>query len=133
MVLVKVRKAITVVLVCGDREWKDRSAARYVLEKFNPQTTIIVHGDCRGADRIAGEVASEMGFVVRAYPAKWDLYGKRAGPIRNTEMLDKEHPDIVFAFHNNIERSRGTKDMITKSSARGIPVELVMTKRRNTQ
>jgi hypothetical protein len=92
-----------------------------------PPGTIIVHGDADGADRIAGAIAKEMGFEVRAYPADWDAAKKAgrlkaAGPIRNSLMLKKEHPDkegvfidLVLAFSENFELSRGTNDMMGKA------------------
>lgn len=77
-----------------------------------PKHTIVVHGAARGADTIAGVVAEELGLLVKPYPADWDTYGKTAGPIRNSQMLNMEHPDFIFSFHNNIEVSKGTKHMV---------------------
>ncbi len=110
------------VLVTGDREWDDAWKIKERLEKLDSDT-VIIHGDCRGVDRIAGEVAEQIGFEVIAYPADWKRYGKAAGPIRNKEMLDKGHPDLVIAFHPNMNQSKGTKNMFTVAKRRGIAVE----------
>lgn len=111
------------VLICGDREWTNISMIRRELEKL-PKNTLIIHGAARGADSIADKVARELGFKKPIkYPADWTKYGKGAGPIRNREML-KEDPDLVLAFHNSIENSKGTKDMIEISKERGIKVIL---------
>jgi hypothetical protein len=116
------------VLVCGSRDWVDRAPIERELRKLS-SGTIIIHGGARGADTIAGEVAKELGFVVRCYPADWDKYGRGAGPRRNALMLIKEHrlPDDlihkVLAFSKDFENSRGTKDMMQKSTAKSIPVE----------
>jgi hypothetical protein len=112
------------VLVCGSRDWPYRGLIRRVLEQSG--ATEIIHGDCRGADRIAGEIAKGMGLKVIAVPACWHLHGKAAGPIRNQEMLGL-HPEKVIAFHNDIENSRGTKDMVARARAAGIPVSIVTT------
>ena len=116
------------VLVCGDRFWTDRAMIYAELSKLSPGT-IIVHGGARGADSIAGEIAKELGFVVRAYPADWSAHGKAAGPIRNSTMLVREHrPDepvnLVLAFHYDLAKSKGTKDMVRKSKNAGISVRL---------
>jgi hypothetical protein len=85
---------------------------------------MVIHGACSGADRIAGEIAEQMGLSEIACPAKWDERGNAAGPIRNQEML-KHNPDIVFAFHENISKSKGTKDMVVRALAEGIPVKII--------
>jgi hypothetical protein len=112
------------VLVCGDRDWTNKEAIRRELSKF-PPGTVVVHGDCRGADRLAGEVAEELGFRVIPVPADWDTYGDAAGPIRNAKML-REHPDIerVLAFHPNLKKSKGTKNMWHQAIGAGLDPEL---------
>ncbi len=98
------------ILVCGDRRWEDRETIEKVLGEYLPST--VVHGACRGADTIAGEVARELGCHVVSYPAKWTEFGKGAGPIRNQKMLEETTPDLVLAFHEDLGRSKGTLHMI---------------------
>ena len=111
------------VLVCGDRNWTDEGAIRATLIKLG--ATEVIHGACRGADRLGAAAAISLGLGVTAYPAMWNLYGKGAGPIRNQEMLNDGKPDIVAAFHNNITSSRGTRDMIRRSKAAGVETTLI--------
>ena len=54
-------------------------------------------------------------MLVNPFPAQWSKYGRAAGPLRNTQMLSEGNPDIVLAFHDNIKRSRGTRNMIVQS------------------
>lgn len=117
------------VLVTGDREWSDIKTVIDTLEQL-PAGTILVHGACRGADNICAAVAEALGFVVRPYPADWDRYHKGAGPVRNQQMLTEEHRadepiDLCLAFHNNIESSRGTRDMIRRAEKAKITVRLI--------
>ena len=111
------------LLICGDRNWRQEAPIRKVLERYDPSDVTVIHGDARGADRMAGRIADEMGFSVEAFPAEWEKYGRAAGPIRNRQML-KEGPDLVIAFHADIESSKGTKDMLAISTKAGIPNEL---------
>lgn len=46
-------------------------------------------------------------------------------PIRNKQMLDEGKPDLVLAFHTDIENSKGTKNMIYQAKKRGIKVILI--------
>lgn len=116
------------VLVTGDRDWDDVETIVSELEKL-PPGTIIVHGACRGADNICAAVGEALGFIVRPYPTDWDRYPRAAGPIRNQQMIDAEHRqdepiDLCKAFHNNIERSRGTRDMMTRAKKAKITTTL---------
>lgn len=106
------------ILITGSRNWANINLVRYALSKFTGDVTL-VHGDARGADRIAGDIGTELGFNVKKYPANWEKYGKSAGPIRNSEMLEKEHLpgdsiQLVIAFHEDFYNSKGTKNMIRK-------------------
>jgi hypothetical protein len=116
------------LLVCGDRNWTRRDVIKWALAQLQPDD-VVIHGACRGADLMAAACAQSMGIETRAYPAKWDELGRRAGPIRNQQMLS-ENPDIglAFAFHDDMENSRGTADMVRRLRKAGIPVS-VMTSR----
>jgi hypothetical protein len=114
------------ILICGSRFWTKRESIKKELEKFS-RDTIIIHGACKGADSLAGYIARRLGFTnIQEYPADWKQYGKGAGSIRNRKML-KENPDtdLVLAFHENIENSKGTKDMLAVAEAAGIEYKLI--------
>jgi hypothetical protein len=83
-----------------------------------------IEGKLHGADKIAGRVAKELGFGLCEVPANWGAFGRKAGPIRNRQMLDLK-PDLVIAFHDNLTESRGTADTVREAKRRGIPVEVI--------
>lgn len=117
------------VLVTGDRDWSDVERVAEVLQLL-PSGTVLVHGACRGADVTCALVAEQLGFEARPYPADWARYPRAAGPIRNQQMLDEEHTeeapiDLCLAFHNDIERSRGTADMLRRVVKARIPHRVV--------
>ena len=120
------------LLVCGDRHWSDYNLIFRKLEALKPDIVlqplepfVIIEGEARGADLMARIAAYHVGAEVRAFPAQWNLYGKAAGPIRNATMLHEGKPDLVLAFHDDIEHSKGTKDMLQKAKAAGVPAVLV--------
>ena len=118
------------ILVTGDRNWTDRQFIYDVLYKYGenmpdmyPTGYIrIVHGAARGVDSLAGEIARSLGYTEVAYPAQWNKHGKAAGPIRNQQMLDEEQPDLVIAFHDDLENSKGTKHMVAIAKLAGIKI-----------
>lgn len=106
-------------LVCGGRDFDDWEFMRTKL-KVLLQTDwmfILVHGDARGADTMAKRWGEAVEIIVEDYPADWETYGKKAGPIRNQEMLDSGI-DGVVAFTGG----RGTADMVDRATAAGVPV-----------
>jgi|2_EtaG_2_1085320.scaffolds.fasta_scaffold20286_4 hypothetical protein len=112
------------ILICGDRNWQSKEPIRREIKTitrlFGPVTHII-HGCCRGADKMAGEVAEEMGIDVMEFPADWNQYGKKAGILRNIDMLNI-NPDCALAFHSDINNSKGTKHMTSIARKANIPV-----------
>lgn len=112
------------VLVCGDRKWWDGLTIQRELLKLGSGTTII-EGEARGADTLARLVGESLGWPVERFPAEWDRYGKAAGPIRNQQMLSEGKPDLVLAFHVDINSSRGTADMVRRAEKAGIPVRVI--------
>lgn len=109
------------VLVCGSRHFNDYKLLEETLNDIPIDT--IIHGDARGADRLAGSYGERNNIPVLRFPALWELYGNRAGPIRNSQMLREGYPDYVVAFL--APNSRGTKDMIKKAKDAGLEVEIV--------
>jgi hypothetical protein len=80
----------------------------------------LVHGGAQGADSLAGLWASmrKDSVTVRVYEADWKTHGRRAGPIRNKQMLDEGKPHAVIAFPGGA----GTANMIKLAKNKGIPV-----------
>lgn len=112
------------VLVCGSRDWTDGAAIQAALQAVLARgpVELVMHGDARGADRLAAGVAVELGLPVRAFPADWTHLGRAAGPVRNQRMLDEGQPSLVLAFP--LPRSRGTWDMMFRARAAGVAVEV---------
>lgn len=93
---------------------------------------VLIHGCARGADTLS-ETALRVIYHQKAtvkpeilrFPAQWYKYGRAAGPIRNQQMLDEGKPDLVLAFHSDLEHSKGTKDMVTRARKAGIEVRVI--------
>ena len=109
------------VLICGDRNYTTWEKIKAYLDTLD-SGTILIDGCARGADSLAGNLATGRNWGIMRFPAQWDKYGKAAGPIRNQEMLDYGKPTLVVYFHDDIENSKGTKDMITRGEMANIKV-----------
>lgn len=132
------------VVVCGARDWTDRETIRRELARLpvrkrtmptqdgyeeNVYSPVVVHGGngerdeagkaVRGADLIAAEIALGMGLPVVEVPARWQEFGRAAGPVRNQQMIDMR-PCLVIAFHPDLSKSRGTRDTVRRALKAGI-------------
>lgn len=70
-----------------------------LIEKFESTygiIDIVVSGRAKGADRLGEQWAIANGVGIAKFPAKWDLHGKAAGPIRNQEMGDFSDGGIIM-------------------------------------
>lgn len=108
------------VLVCGGRYFEDSRLIYSTLDALHVQHnfSVVIHGDARGADRVAERWADSLGIRVSVYPALWERWGTRAGPIRNQLMLDQGRPDLVVAFPGG----KGTAHMVRIAKEAGVEV-----------
>ena len=117
------------LLVTGSRNLADYNHFSKMMGEFCgthwiPDT--VIHGAAQGADTMAGRWVREMNSMRNhdpviteiEEPARWNLHGKAAGPIRNKLMLDKHKPDIVLAFPGG----KGTASMTKLAKWYGVPV-----------
>lgn len=107
-------------LICGGRnfmDWEMFSAAMGDLVRLRGMPEVVIHGAANGADRLASYWADKHALGVRAYPADWKTHGRKAGPIRNQEMIEQK-PDFVIAFPGG----RGTADMVRRAREAGVDV-----------
>jgi hypothetical protein len=111
------------ILICGDRNWLDKQMIKDLLFKLDPE--VVIEGECKGADNLAKISAEELGIKVAKFPANWQKYGRAAGPIRNGQMIIEGKPTLVVAFHDDIERSKGTKNMLLQAKKAGITTMLL--------
>lgn len=104
------------IAIVGSRDYPQPSAvSRYVgrLHMECPDVwgeggLVIVSGGARGVDSWAADEARIRDIPVEEYPAEWVRYGKRAGFLRNEDIVKAANK--VVAFWDG--ESRGTKHTI---------------------
>ena len=117
------------ILVTGGRDFSDETLLRRLIfdaagTGLESHEIRLVHGNARGADKLAARIGIEAGFDVVPYPANWKDHGLAAGPMRNTFMFVDSKPDVVIA----VPGGTGTNDMVKKVKAaikRGKNVSLI--------
>lgn len=87
-------------------------------DNWLPSDIEIISGMASGVDSVAVDWATCNWCKWHEYPANWEEYGKRAGYIRNKQMLDEGKPDLVVAFPGG----RGTAMMVKLARHAGVEV-----------
>lgn len=117
------------VLVTGSRTWTDPVPICVALDAVLAEHGLltVVHGGARrGADHIAAQwVADEIAWNwpirVERHPADWQRHGRRAGILRNVEMVESG-ADLCLAFIR--DQSKGASHCAEAARKAGIPVRV---------
>lgn len=119
----------TRILVCGSRTFDTGYVINYELDYISHYyngNVMVIHGGANGADRLGGKWAEANDKTLEVYVADWNQFGKRAGYLRNTRMLEEGRPDRVVAFVDKpLEESKGTKMMVDIARKGGVPCRVV--------
>lgn len=109
-----------VVVACGGRGYDDAAFVDHTLDGIHDNRGIakLVTGGASGADLLSERWATRRKVPNVMYGADWKRHGRKAGPMRNQEMLDAEKPDLVVAFPGG----KGTADMVRRARAADVPV-----------
>lgn len=108
--------------IVGSRNFTDYSLFKQVvstfLEEFKSEfpdfdysSITIVSGGAQGADSLAKKFAIENNYPLIVFPPDWNKYGKAAGPIRNTLIVNECTHLIAFPSKDG----SGTQDSINKA------------------
>lgn len=111
------------ILITGSRDWDDWKCILRVFEEFaDYDDVVLVSGACpTGADYLCEQFAEMLGWYVERHPADWRKYGKRAGFIRNADMVNLG-ADLCLAFIKN--NSKGATMTAKLAEKAGIPTEV---------
>lgn len=116
------------LLITGSRDWDDEETlcvalldAWDELRSGEDLDVALISGACpTGADRLAELFwARESLGPIELHPADWERHGKRAGFLRNAEMV-AERPDACVAFIRNGSKGASMTARIAREA--GIPV-----------
>jgi len=103
------------VAIVGSRNFKALHLVRDLVASLPPDT-IVLSGGASGVDKAAIEEARLCCLQYIELPARWDLFGKRAGMIRNQELYNL--CDYAVCFWD--DASPGTAWWIHKEKTRHV-------------
>lgn len=113
------------IIVCGSRFVTEDNAVYDVVDRAIEEVggrIIFVHGNSAGADRVVASYAQELGYTTEEHEANWRSFGRRAGPLRNAEMVDLG-ADLCLAFPmGTLASTPAAADCVLRAEQRSIPV-----------
>lgn len=106
------------VIIAGSREITDLNLVMDVIDRSHFEFTEVLSGCARGVDMAM--LMKPWACRVRKFHAKWNVFGKQAGFLRNEEMAWQS--DALIAISTG---SPGTRHMISIMRRDNKPVEVV--------
>jgi hypothetical protein len=111
------------VVIAGGRDFNDFPRLCNVMDELlvnviKTNKIIIISGGARGADTLGERYARLRHFSLIKMKADWNKYKKRAGFIRNREMLHIANGVVCFWD----KKSTGTGDMVKITKGSLIPL-----------
>jgi hypothetical protein len=117
------------LLIAGSREITDYEFIAARLDYLTAHITAdedvrieVVEGEAPGVDRLARRWGEERGYAVKPFPADWNGLGKKAGFVRNKQMVEYG-PDGAILFWDGV--SKGTNDTLNLVIEAGIEYRVV--------
>lgn len=101
-------------IVAGGRDVRLTEEHRRLLDTLGIKE--LVSGCCSGVDSDAEAWARDRGVPIKKFPARWKVFGRAAGPIRNRAMA--EYADAVVLLPGGA----GTHSMRNEAEERGIAI-----------
>lgn len=107
--------------VIGSRGFDNYELVEQVLSDYKDKVSLVISGGAIGADTLGEQWAKNNNINTVIYPADWVKYGKRAGFVRNNDIIYS--CDVCVAFWDG--ESRGTLDSIKKAESMGKEIILI--------
>ncbi len=101
-------------IIAGSRTITDYYIVQDAIQQSGFEITEVVSGGCRGADLFGEEWAQENGIPIKRFPANWEKYGKAAGPIRNSQLVNYVNKEggLILIWDG---KSKGSQDVLDKA------------------
>jgi len=109
-------------IIAGSRSIEDYTLVESAVKNCGWTPTTVVSGCARGVDTSGEQWALRNHVRIDSHPAKWAIYGKKAGFMRNVEM--SEVADALILIWDGV--SKGSMMMLDIARKKGLKVHEVV-------
>jgi len=107
--------------IIGSRTFENYSILIKNLDPLKPKITQVISGAAKGADSLGEKWAKGNNIPTLIFPADWNKHGKRAGFIRNEDII--KNCDCCIAFWDG--KSKGTAHSISLCEKYDKPYKII--------
>jgi YspA, cpYpsA-related SLOG family len=104
-----------ILAIVGGRDYNDYINFKILVDAHIKEIGLpeqIVSGGAKGVDSMAKRYADENNIPIIEYIPDWNKHGKKAGILRNTDIIEASTHVLAFPCQN----SKGTHDSINKAT-----------------
>jgi hypothetical protein len=112
---------MTKLAIIGSRSFNDYKLLKEYLEPYREKISLVISGAAKGADIMGETWAKNNNIKTLIFPADWEKYGKRAGFIRNEDII--KNCDAVIAFWDG--KSKGTFHSLSLAKKYNKPFKII--------
>jgi hypothetical protein len=117
-----------ILAIIGSRGFKDKELLDSILTPRKDLIKKVISGGANGADKLGEQWAIENKIETEIFYPDWNKYGKKAGFIRNEDII--KNSTHVIAFWDG--ESKGTKHSIGLSKKLEKKLKIVLFKKPDT-
>lgn len=123
------KETITRVIIAGSRQYTNYDTVLHAMTELAgniPKNNLeIVSGHASGVDSLGEMFARRNHIRLKLFPADWNKYGKKAGPLRNREMAEyaSRCKGILLLIWDGT--SRGSASMKREALAKNLTIKEV--------
>lgn len=107
--------------IIGSRSFDNYSLLENKLKEYLSKVELIISGAAKGADSLGEQWAKNNNIKTLIFPADWNKHGKKAGFIRNEDII--KNCDGCIAFWD--KKSSGTKHSISLCEKYNKPYKII--------
>lgn len=107
--------------IIGSRNFDNYNVVKEYLKPYKDKISLVVSGAAKGADSLGEKWAIDNNIETLILPADWDKHGKKAGYIRNEDII--KNCDAVIAFWDG--NSKGTAHSLSLAEKYNKPCKIV--------
>ena len=107
--------------IIGGRDFHDYSLMCKFLDPHKDSVSEVISGGAKGADSLGYKWAIDNNIPTTIFKPDWELHGKRAGFIRNADIVNG--CDRLIAFWDG--KSKGTANSIQLTKKQNKPINII--------
>ena len=105
-------------IIAGSRTITNYQLVEDAVKECGWDVSYVISGHANGVDKLGEIWAANNNIICHVIPADWDIFGRKAGFLRNIEMAKKSEA-LVLIWDG---KSKGSKMMLEIAKRKGLMI-----------